>query len=65
MHEKLHYDLCGVCYRSSGTEDGCNSGFVQEVIVLCGDDTTGGDHDVRATEFLELLDDLRDGASFR
>ncbi len=24
------------------------------------DDTTGGDHDIRTAEFLELLDDLRD-----
>ena len=28
--------------------------------VLRGDDTTGGDHDIRTAEFLELLDDLRD-----
>ena len=60
LHQELHYNLCRVSYRGSGTEDGCDAGFVQEVIVLCGDDTTGGDHDVGATEFLEFLDDLRD-----
>ena len=56
----MHYDLCGVSYRSSGTEDGGDAGFVEEVVILCGDDTTDSDHDVRATEFLEFLDDLRD-----
>jgi hypothetical protein len=56
----LHHNLCGVGNGCAGTEDGGNTGFVEEVIVLRGDDTTGGDHDVRTAEFLELLDDLRD-----
>jgi len=56
----LHYDLGGVGNRGTRAEDGGNAGFVEEVIVLRGDDTTGGDHDIRTAEFLELLDDLRD-----
>ena len=60
LHEKLHNNFRRIGYRGSGAEDGCNTGFVQEVIVLRGDDTSGGDHDVRSAEFLEFLDDLRD-----
>ena len=60
LHEQLHNDLGAICNRGTGTEDGGNTGFVEEVVVLRGDDTTGGDHDIRTAEFLELLDDLRD-----
>ena len=42
LHEKLHNDLCRVSYRSSGAEDGGNAGFVEEVVVLRGDDTLLG-----------------------
>ncbi len=59
LHQELHYHFCGVGNRGAGTKDGGNTGFVQEVIVLRGDDTTSGDHDIRTAEFLELLDDLR------
>ena len=51
---------CNLGIGSAGAEDGGNAGFVEEVIVLRGDDTTGGDHDIRTAEFFELLDDLRD-----
>ena len=60
LHEKLHNNFRRIGYRGSRAEDGGDAGFVQEVIVLCGDDTTGGDHDVGSAEFLEFLDDLRD-----
>lgn len=60
LHQQLHNHFGGVGNRGAGTEDGGNTGFVEEVVVLRGDDTTGGDHDIRTTEFLELLDDLRD-----
>ena len=56
----MHYHFSGVGNWCARTEDGGNAGFVEEVIVLRGDDTTGGNHDIRTTEFLELLDDLRD-----
>ena len=56
----MHYDFCGVSDWCARTKDRCYSSFVQEVIILCGDDTTGGDHDVGSAEFLEFLDDLRD-----
>ena len=51
LHEKLHNNLCGVCNRGAGTEDGGNAGFVEEVVVLRGDDTTGGDHDIGRPSF--------------
>ena len=60
MHQKLHYHFGGVGNRGTGTEDGGNAGFVEEVIVLRGDDTTVTLLSVRTAEFLELLDDLRD-----
>ena len=56
----MHYHFCGVGNRRAGTEDGGNAGFVEEVIILRGDDTTCRHHDIRTAEFLELLDDLRD-----
>ena len=56
----MHNDLSGIRNRGTRAEDGGNASFVEEVIVLRGDDTTGGDHDIRTAEFLELLDDLRD-----
>ena len=60
LHQKLHYNLSTIRHRRTRAEDGGDTGFVEEVIVLRGDDTTGGDHDIRTAEFLELLDDLRD-----
>ena len=60
LHKELHNNFCRVSHRCSWAEDGGDAGFVQEVVVLCGDDTTRCDHDVRATEFLEFFDDLRD-----
>ena len=56
----MHDHLSGVGNRGAGTEDGGDTGFVEEVVVLRGDDTTRSDHDVGTAEFLELLDDLRD-----
>ena len=60
LHQQLHDNFCRIRHRRTRTEDGGNAGFVEEVVVLRGDDTTGGDHDIRTAEFLELLDDLRD-----
>ena len=60
LHQQLHDNFCRIRHRGAWTEDGGDTGFVEEVIVLRGDDTTGGDHDIRTVEFLEFLDDLRD-----
>ena len=60
LHKELHYHFCGVGNRGTRAEDGGDTGFVEEVVVLRGDDTTGSNHDIRTAEFLELLDDLRD-----
>ena len=60
MHQQLHNHFGGVGNRGAGTEDGSNAGFVEEVVVLRRDDTTGSNHDIRTAEFLEFLDDLRD-----
>ena len=43
LHQKLHNHFSGIGNRGAGAEDGGDTSFVQEVIVLCGDDTTGGD----------------------
>ena len=60
VHQKLHDNLRGVSNARTRTKDSGNAGFVEEVVVLRGDDTAGGDHDIRTAEFLEFLDDLRD-----
>ena len=60
LHQQLHYHFRAVSYWCTRTKYCGNAGFVEEVVVLRGDDTTGGDHDIRTAEFLELLDDLRD-----
>ena len=39
----------------AGAEDGCDAGLVEEVIVLSGDYTAGGDHDVFAAELITLI----------
>ena len=41
LHQELHNHFRGVGNRCAGTEDGGNAGFVEEVVVLRGDDTTG------------------------
>ena len=55
LHKKLHNNFRRIGDGCSWAEDGGDTGFIQEVIVLCGDDTTGGDHDVGSAEFLEFL----------
>ena len=41
LHQELHNNLSGVGNRGAGAEDGGDTGFVEEVIILRGDDTTG------------------------
>ena len=60
LHQELHHHFGAICNRGAGAEDGGNAGFVEEVIVLRGDDTTRSNHYVGTAEFLELLNDLRD-----
>ena len=55
LHKKLHYDFRRIGDRGAGAEDGGDAGFVEEVIILCGDDTTCGDHDVGSAEFSSEL----------
>ena len=43
LHQELHHHFGAVSYRGTRAEDGGNAGFVEEVVVLRGDDTTGGD----------------------
>ena len=57
--EQIHDLACSLGNAGAGAEYGCCTGLVQEVIVLGGDDTAGDDHDVLASELLELCDDLR------
>ena len=41
LHQQLHNHFRRIGYWCAGTEDGGNTGFVEEVVVLRGDDTTG------------------------
>ena len=43
LHKKLHNNFSAIGNRGARAEDGGNTGFVEEVIVLRGDDTTGSD----------------------
>ena len=58
--QNVHDFAGGFGHGGTGTEDGGNASLVEEVVVLGGDDTTGNDHDVLATELLQFLDELRD-----
>lgn len=60
IHKEFHHCLCRVSHRGTRTEDCGNTCFVEEVIILCRDDTTGNDHDVLTSELLQLLKKLRD-----
>lgn len=42
----------------TGAEDGSHAGFVEEVVVLGGDHTTGSNEDILTAELLELFDNL-------
>ena len=46
LHQELHYHLSRIGDRCTGAEDGGDTGFVEEVVVLRGDDTTGSDEDI-------------------
>ena len=43
----------------TGAEDGGYAGIEEALVVLRRDNSTGDDHDVLTTEFLELFDELR------
>ena len=58
-HEELHDGACRLRYIRAWTKDGGYACLVEEVVVLCGDDTTGNHHDVLATEFLQFINHLR------
>ena len=52
LHQKLHDNFCRIGNRGSGAEDGGNTGFVEEVIVLRGAASTVTLLSVRTPEFL-------------
>ena len=58
-HEEFHNGACRLRYIRARTEDGGYACFIEEVVVLRGNDTTGNHHDVLATEFLQFLNHLR------
>ena len=58
--QEFHHLASSLGHGSTGTEDSGYASLVKEVIVLCGDDTAGNDHDVFAAEFLQLFNQLRD-----
>ena len=60
LSEEQFHDLAsGLGYAGAGAEDGGGACLVEEVIVLCGDNTAHDYHDVLAAQFLEFLDYLR------
>ena len=59
IQQDVHDFASGLGHGGTGTEDGSDTSLVEEVVVLGGDDTTGNDHDVLTTKFLQLLDELR------
>ena len=53
------HDFAGsLCYAGTGAEHGSHTGLIEEVVVLSGNYTAGNDHDVLATQFLQLFDEL-------
>ena len=60
LSEEQFHDLAsGLGYAGAGAEDGGCTCLVEEVIILCGDNTTHDYHDILAAQFLEFLDYLR------
>ena len=60
IEQNLHHLDSGLCNAGTWAEDGSYTSLVEEVVVLSGNDTTGNDHDVLTTQFLQLLNELRD-----
>ncbi len=46
-------------YRSTRTENGSYTCLIKEVIVLCGNYTTGNHYNILTAQLLELFDNLR------
>ena len=59
LHEQFHHSGCSVSYAGTRTKDSCYTCLVQEIIVLCRDNTTRSNHDVLTTQFLEFCNNLR------
>ena len=57
--EEFHYLASGFGDAGAGAEDGGGSCFVEEVVVLGGDNAAYNYHDILTAQFLELLDYLR------
>ena len=60
VKQDLHHLDSSLGNRCTRTEDGCYACLVEEVVVLGRNHTTGDDHNVLATQFLQFLDQLRD-----
>ena len=56
--ENLHNLTASLGNGGARTEDGGNTCFVEEVVVLCWDDTTSDDEDVFTAELLQLFNHL-------
>ena len=59
IQQDLHHLNGRVGHRGAGAEDAGHAGLVEEVVVLGRNDTTGSDHDVLASKFLQFFDELR------
>ena len=58
-HQEFHDGASRFGNRRTGAEDGCNTCLVEEIVVLSRDNTTGDNHNVGTTEFLQFLNHLR------
>ena len=56
--QNVHQIACGLCNACSGTEYANYTCFVQEVIVLCRDYTTGTHHDISTAKFFKFFNEL-------
>ena len=59
VEKNLHHLTGSLGNRCTRTEDGGNTGFIEEVVVLCGNHTTGNNHDVFTSKLLQFLNQLR------
>ncbi len=60
FQQDVHDFACSLGHAGTGAEYGGNTCLIEELVVLCGDNTTGDNHDVLAAQLLQLFDELGD-----
>ena len=59
FQQQFHYLAGRFGYGSTRAKDGHHTGFIQEVIILCRDDTSGKDQNIFTSQTLQFGNDLR------